>query len=208
MSKQNPFEPIFSLEMTEYTSIKPDDGKYRDFIFNEPSFEARFVEEFNGCQFNRVRFSGDLKKVKFIDCHFINCDLSNVELSQSLFHRVRFDQCKGTGSIFRKSKFKYTEFIKSQFSITDFSESTFENVKMTECNFTEGAFQSCRQSDFKTIQVDFTQADFTETSLTKMDLSGCNIDGLRLSPQLLKGLTVDPIQALSLVRLLGIQVKD
>jgi uncharacterized protein YjbI with pentapeptide repeats len=208
MRQQNPYEPIFSSEMMEYNSIKPDDGKYRDFIFNEPTFEARFVEEFNGCQFNRVRFSGDLKKVKFIDCLFLNCDLSNVELSQSLFHRVKFDQCKGTGSVFRKSKFKFTEFSKSQFSITDFSESIFESVKMTECNFTEGAFQSCRQSDFKTSLVDFSLADFTETSLSKMDLSGCNINGLRLSPQHLKGLMVDSLQAIALVQLLGIHVKD
>jgi len=208
MSKLNPYEPIFSSELNDYKSIKPDDGKYRDFIFNLPTFEARFVEEFNGCQFNRVRFIGDLKKVKFIDCIFINCDLSNIELAQSLFHRVRFEQCKGTGSIFRKSKFKYTEFIKSQFSITDFSESNFESVRMSECNFSEGAFQSCKQSDLKTFKVDFSCADFTETTLSNMDLSGCNINGLRLSPHHLKGLTVDSNQALGLVQLLGIQVKD
>ena len=202
------FDPIFSSEMTSYSAIKPDDGKYRDFLFDDPFFEVKFAEEFNGCRFVHVRFSGDLKKIKFIDCHFLSCDFSNLDFSQSLFHRVHFDQCKATGSIFRKSKFKFITFSKCQCTLTDFSESNFEGAIIAESNFSESAFQSCQQTNMKTTHVDFTQADFSDTALAKMDLSGCTMNGVRLSPHLLKGLSVDPQQAIGLVQLLGIIVKD
>lgn len=207
MNNKDLYKPIILDELNPFLLL-PEDGKYRDLEFSEPIFQAQFVEEINGCRLTKVRISGELKKVKFIDCLFIACDLSNLELNHSLFYRCRFENCKGTGSIFRKSSFKKTEFYRCIFPLTDFSECQFEAFKITESNFSESAFQSCKQTQFISTLVDFSEADFTETSLNKMDLSGCNLEGVRLSPQYLKGLTVDVHQALGLVTLLGVKVKE
>jgi uncharacterized protein YjbI with pentapeptide repeats len=207
MNKSKSFEPIFSPEIQTYQGEMPSDGKFRDYEFENTTLQLDFCEEFNGCRFTKVRFSGDFKKTTFVDCIFDHCDFSNVLMSESLFFRVRFENCKGTGSIIRKSKLKFTEFNHCVFSLSDFSECSFEQVRFIESNFSESAFQEVKQTGFVTEKVDFTQADFYDTILSGMDVSGCRLDGIRLSPQRLKGLTVDSDQAVALAVLLGVKVK-
>lgn len=202
------FEPRLDSDLQIYSGLKPEDGKYRDLELIQCDFKDTSAEEFNGCRFERVHFTGVLQKIKFIDCVFIHCDFSNQNFSQNLFYRNRFENCKGTGSVFKKSKFQFTEFNHGSFPLSDFSESSFENIRMIECNLSESAFQSCKQTGFITVKVDFSEADFTNTSFMKMDLSGCTLHNLRLSPHLLKGLTVDVQQAAGLASLLGIIIKD
>ncbi len=208
MAKPNPFEPIFSPECQPYHGELPHDGKFRDFEFEEMTIHFDFQDEFNGCRFKRVRLSGDFKKTTFVDCHFDQCDLSNTALNQSLFFRVRFENCKGTGSLIRKSKLKYTEFIKCAFPLSDFSESNFEHVRFMESNVSESAFQNIRQLGLMTVKTDMTDCDFIDSSLNGMDFSGCTVQNIRVSPQLLKGLTVDSEQAIGIATLLGVKIKD
>ena len=208
MTKIDRYLPVLSSEINTYSGVKADDGRYMDLIFENVSFKTNFCVEFNGCSFNRVIFIGDLTKVKFIDCMFSHCDFSNHDLSQSLFMRVLFEHCKGTGSSFHKSKFKYTTFKSGSFPLSDFSESHFEYVRIHDCNLSESAFQACQQINFEIRNVDFTLVDFTSTSLAKMDLSGCKIQGVRLSPNLLKGLILDAHQTVGLAALFGVIVKE
>lgn len=208
MAKSNPFDPILSPDLQPYHGELPSDGKFRDFSFDSPSLRFEFCEEFNGCTFKKVRFQGDYKKTSFVDCVFEQCDLSNLNFTQSLFFRVRFDHCKGTGSILRQSKFKFVQFNQCLFSLADFSESSIEQVRFMDSSFSESAFQSMKQSGWVTRKVDFSEADLIDTPLTGMDLSGCVLHGVRLSPQRLKGLTVDANQAVGLVGLLGVLVKE
>lgn len=208
MAKSNPFDPILSVELQPYQGDMPSDGKFRDVSFDAPTLRFEFCDEFNGCTFKKVRFQGDYKKTTFVDCVFEQCDLSNLVFSQSQFFRVRFDRCKGTGSIVRQSKFKFVQFSQCLFSLADFSESNFEQVRFLDSSFSESAFQSLKQSAWVTHKVDFSEADLIDTPLTGMDLSGCVLHGVRLSPQKLKGLTVDTEQAVGLVALLGVKVKE
>lgn len=208
MTKIDRYLPVLSSEIMPYSGLKADDGRFIDIEFTNMSFNTHFCVEFNGCTFNRVNFIGDLTKVKFVDCMFSHCDLSNHDLSQSLFMRVLFEHCKGTGSCFRKSKFKYTTIKSGSFPLSDFSESHFEYVRIHDCNLSESAFQACQQSNFETRNVDFTLVDFTSTALSKIDLSGCKIQGIRLSSNLLKGLVLDAHQTVGLAALLGVIVKE
>lgn len=208
MAKSNPFDPILSPQLQPYAGEMPSDGKFRDFSFDSPVLRIDCCEEFNGCTFKKIRLQGDYKKTTFVDCVFEQCDLSNLTFSQSLFFRVRFDRCKGTGSVLRQSKFKFVQFNQCFFSLSDFSESTFEQVRFQESSFSESAFQSLKQSGWITRKVDFSEADLIDTPLSGMDLSGCELHGLRLSPHKLKGLTVDAQQAVALVGLLGVSVKE
>mgnify|MGYP003587712261 CR=1 FL=1 len=207
MSKSKSFEPIFSPEIQTYLGEMPSDGKFRDYEFENTTLRFDFCEEFNGCRFKKVHFTGDFKKMSYVDCTLDHCDFSNISLSESLFYRVRFMNCKGIGSILRKSKFKYVEFNSSALSLSDFSESSFEQVRFIDSSFSESAFQQIKQVGFITENVDFTQADFYDTALNGMDVSGCRLDGIRLSPQKLKGLIVDTDQAVALAVLLGVKVK-
>lgn len=207
MSKSNSYDPLFSPEIQTYLGELPSDGKFRDFEFENMTLKLDFCEEFNGCRFKKVKFSGDYKKMTFVDCLFDQCDLSNVLLNESLFYRIRFENCKGTGSILRKSKLKFVSFTKCTFSLSDFSECSFEQVRFIDCNFSESAFQNLKQVGFLTQKVDFTQADFYESTLSGMDVCSCTLDGIRISPQRLKGLTVDADQAIALAVLLGVKVK-
>lgn len=208
MTKTKPLDPVFSPEIQPYGGELPHDGKFRDFEFENSTLRFDFCEEFNGCRFKKIRFTGDLSKTTFVDCLFDQCDLSNLSISKSQFIRVRFENCKGTGSTLRQSRFKAVLITHCVFDLSDFSESTFEHVRFIDSRLSDSAFQQITQTDFVTERIDFTETDFTGTRLAGMDLSSCTLDGLRVSPDKLKGLCVNELQAVALVALLGVKIKD
>lgn len=208
MSKTKPFDPVFSPEIQPYPGILPSDGKFRDYEFDNTTLRFDFCEEFNGCRFKKIRFTGDFSKTTFVDCLFDQCDLSNLPLSKSQFIRVRFENCKGTGSTLRQSRFKAVLYTQCVFDLSDFSESTFEHVRFLDSRFGDSAFQQVQQTDFVTEKIDFTETDFTGMRLAGMDLSSCILDGMRVSPDKLKGLCVNEQQAVALAALLGVRIKD
>ena len=57
-------------------------------------------------------------------------------------------------------------------------------------------------------KVDFTSTEFYKTSLNKIDFSTSIIDGIKITPDCLKGMQVNYLQALDLVKILEIEIKE
>jgi uncharacterized protein YjbI with pentapeptide repeats len=76
-----------------------------------------------------------LKSAQISDVRFENCDLSNIQLAGSSFHRVEFISCKLLG--------------------VNLSETTLNYVRMHDCN---GQYINLSMS--KLAQVQFSQCDF------------------------------------------------
>ena len=55
-------------------------------------------------------------------------------------------------------------------------------------------------------KVDFTSTEFYKTSLNKVDFSSSIIDGIKVTTDCLKGMKVNTLQAIDLVKILEIEI--
>lgn len=54
-------------------------------------------KEFFECEFRNMHFEGKMHACLFADVIFDSCDLSNCDLSESVFRRCEFHKCRLTG---------------------------------------------------------------------------------------------------------------
>ncbi|TFG83354.1 MAG: hypothetical protein E4G74_01360, partial [Erysipelotrichales bacterium] len=83
MKKRNPFEIILAPELEPYSVEDFSESKYADFRFENLTIQLDQQVEFNGCVFERCRFSGDFRKAQLIDCILNRCDMSNADFQSS-----------------------------------------------------------------------------------------------------------------------------
>jgi uncharacterized protein YjbI with pentapeptide repeats len=72
-------------------------------------------------------------------------------------------------------------------------ESNFYNVELNKIEFTK---------------VDFTSTEFYKTSLKNIDFSTSIIDSIKITPDCIKGMKVNTLQALDLVKVLEIEIVE
>ena len=99
---------------------------------------------------------------------------------------------------------KFTEVIAR---LANFSNSKLRNVDFKESNLLGSYFQS---DEFKSVDFDscnLERANFWETKLNKIDFGNSNIDGIIVKIEDVRGLTVNPLQAVELSKIMGIIIK-
>jgi len=163
---------------------------------------------FNKVIFKNVIFNNVLfKYLDLVDVRFENCDLSNMDLSESVLHKVEMVNCKMVG--------------------TNMSESALRNVLFDNCNGSYALFRflDCKQVNFnnsalcnadfykaKLLKVGFNESNLQQTGMSGaklkgIDLSSCKIDGLGVAVDDLSGCIVSPEQVISFSNLLGLIIK-
>ena len=78
----------------------------------------------------------------------------------------------------------------------------YENTNLENSGFIQCTF---KEIEFKNVQLD--DSDFFNTNLNKVDFSTCQINNIGVSENMLKGIIINPQQALAFLKLLGIVVK-
>ena len=197
-------------EFQQLNNTIKDHDYFSDAMIFDCSSENQRAEHvsLNGMIFRNVTFTAAaFEFLDLIDVRFENCDLSNANLSSSIFHRVEMINCKLLG--------------------INLSESTLQNVSFDNCNcrYSSFRFLRCKQVNFKNCLLQ--NADFEESHFDKVAFSNCNLEGAEMAGTKLKdidfrdseiegigvriedlyGAIVSPMQAVSLSRLLGIIVK-
>ena len=76
---------------------------------------------------------------------------------------------------------------------SDLTESSLFNIELNKTIFDN---------------VNFTKSEIEEMSLKGIDLSTCKINNIKISPKALKGVIIDQFQALDLIRLLEVEIKE
>lgn len=208
MTKKNPYTLILPTELIPVTHIDINMTKHMDSVFEDLTLYPHQIHEFNACVFNRVKFEGDFSKVAWIDCRFDHCDLNNTNFSESRFHRVEWQACKALGINLDRCVWTYVSIHQSNLTYASFSDAKLSDVKFIESSLFSASLFSCHLKNLTFKVVDLNQADLSDTPLKDIDISSCSIEGIRLSPHLLKGMRVSDHQAIALIGLLGIQVKE
>lgn len=211
MKKTKRLAPIVAEEMEIITFASAMDDHYisKCKISQETiEFKAQEGLRVDQVVFENVNFLEVVwPRSEFVDVRFINCDLSNADLSQAVFHRVEFRNSKLVGTNFAEAGIRHTLFEDCVLNYAAFgfslcNTSRFESCSLRYADFYEAEF---KQAEFATC--DLNDANFAETALRGIDLSSNSFENIQVSIEKLAGCIVAPEQALAFARQMGLIIK-
>lgn len=161
---------------------------------------------FKNCVFHNCSF----ENASFTDVIFECCDLSNCKFTGSYFERCRFSSCKCMGIDMSGSIVKQVSF-----ELSNFQYSNFNKIKMTdvifECvDFTESSMSEAKLNRFEAVKSKFVKNNFFKTMLMSVDFTENEFVAPTVSaiPVELKGAIINTFQAVDLIGLWGVVVKQ
>lgn len=162
----------------------------------------------DSCQLSGIDFSEKKAEFSSVDCRFLNCDLSNLDLSRHSFFRTHFVDCKLLGTDFSSSRFVDCSFERCKIQYANFSETEMKDCQMADSECTRTFFHRFTQKNLKLKNVDLSGCEFLESDLRELDISTCKINETTFQIKSVNGLTVNTDQAVALSTLMGLVVKD
>jgi len=152
------------------------------------------VTDFENVCFKNTNFaSKSLDSFEFIECTFISCDLSMAKTENTVFTRVKFENCKLLGVNFSEcSKFAFSVYFKDSvlnychFEKNDFRKSRFEDCLIKEAGFFDSdlslaQFDNCDLSDSVFEGCNLSKCDFTTSNNYSISPSENNIKKAKFS---------------------------
>ena len=142
--------------------------------FNKVDFTAKKLPsiEFENCSFLNCKMSDlDLSGYTFLDCEFQGCDLSNSKLKGTSFKDVKFHDCKLLGLLFNNCSellLSFT-FVNCQMNLTSFHLLKIKGIEFIECNLTEADFSDADLTKVKFNNCDLSRAIFNYSNLEGAD---------------------------------------
>lgn len=149
-----------------------------------------------------------VEHIRVLDSRLKSCDLANAEWVKADLARVELLDCHLTGFQANEAHFQDILFKDCMGHFAQYAQATFEAVRFEGCDLSEANFFEADLSSVVFLDCDLSNADLSGAKLVGADLRGSKIDGMRVGPRELQGATLDPTQALSFVRGLGISVKS
>jgi len=163
---------------------------------------------FDQILFEQVELSRThVEYVRVLDSRFQACNFANAKWMRVDFARVELLGCNLTGFHANEARFQDTFFKECIGHYVQCALAKFEAVRFENCDLSDANFFEADLSGVLFVNCDLSNADFSGAKLVGADLRGSKIDGIRVSSRELQGATIDPTQALALVRGMGISVK-
>lgn len=165
--------------------------------------------EFYGCVLKESKYIHcDFSKSSFIDVVFYKCDLSNTDFKECYFMRCEFISCKGVGVDMQSSVMKHTKASDMNLRYANLNNIYLEHVIFDKTDMMEASMSEAKHKSWKASDTKFVGTNFFHTKLRGFDFTENELAGLLVSEDLseLKGIKISPVQALEIVKLLGINV--
>lgn len=165
--------------------------------------------EISGCVFINCKFRNcSFEGVSFSNCIFEGCDLSLLYMSQGSIMRTEIKNSKILGINLTYGVINNVLIESTVCRFANFSEARFSYAEFRSCDMNSASMDKCRFKQISFSQCDLTGTNFCHTSLKSVDLRTNELNGLVLVGGELDGAVVDTVQAIGLVKLLGIEVRD
>ncbi len=188
-------------EQSLYTQLRLYRNDLTSQKVNSPFFDQVVFER---VEMSKVHF----KKAHLLDSSFTGCNLANGEWFEADFARIELLDCQLIGLQANEGKFQDVLFRGCALPFAQFALATFQAVRFEDCDLSEANFYQADLTGVVFTRCNLQRADFTGAKLFAADLRGSKIDGMRLSSlELMKGAFVDQMQALAMVRSLGINIE-
>ncbi|HEX5324640.1 MAG TPA: pentapeptide repeat-containing protein [Capsulimonadaceae bacterium] len=135
------------------------------------------------------------------------CDLANAEWRGASFLRLKIANSRMVG--FRCNEAELTNLLVTDTSLrlAQFRFTKFERVRFEHCDLTGADFYSADLRKAVFLDCELTEAQFCGANLAGADIRGSRIEGLQILPEDLKGLIVEPTQAMLLATVVGLVIK-
>lgn len=200
-------------KITELTDIKYKDIKQKEkleeYSFKNENIELHTNVEINSCEFNGVIFDKvDIKFGNIEDVVFKNCDISNVRFIDTTIYRVKFENCKLFGTNFIDSSLNHITIKDSMCSLINITSTKLKNVELLNSNFKESTILECNIKNIILNSIDFTNSEILNTPLKDIDLSNTNLLNLNTDLYSIKGMIINQYQAMDLIQILGVKIKE
>ena len=157
----------------------------------------------------RVLFSQSrLPGIRLTDVHIEFCDLSGATWDKARWRRVRIDGSRLIGLQLRELQGIDVQMHECSLEGAIITASLLKSARFVKCNLRRALLEANDLCGATFRGCDLTDVDFTGSKMKGADLRGSNLEGIRVSSAQLQGIIIDPLQALSIVGLLGITVKD
>ncbi|NOK62134.1 MAG: hypothetical protein GFH27_549321n121 [Chloroflexi bacterium AL-W] len=145
---------------------------------------------------------------QLIDCQFHTCDFANTTLEKCYVRRVEFSGCRMLGINLPQLDGQDVVWRDCNVEWGRFEDAALKSTRFERCLLREASFGNSDLSGAVLYNCDLTRADFRGAKLAGTDLRGSTIDGIQISPYELQEVIVDSAQALQLVSIFGLVVKD
>ena len=149
-----------------------------------------------------------LKSMRILDCQIERCDLSGANLEKARFRRVELSGCRLLGTNFMEGRFDDLRLSDCNAEGVNFVMATFKAARFEKCVLRGATFEGADLSGVVFQQCDLSGADLRNAKLKDTDFRSSTIDGLKIGIKELQGAIIAPLQAIQVVSLLGILVKE
>ena len=194
-----------------------DEDDYFEQVFTDLNLASEIIvaKEFDGCTFESCDFSEmTFRQCKFSDCRFLKCNLSVIDIDNSKFTDVLFEDCKIIGVDWTKGVWPGL----ALGSPIGFKRCAIDASSFYGLSLKGVAIERCRAHD-----VDFREADFSRSNFSYTDLSNSLFGNTNLSnanffeafnyaidvnQNVIAGAKFSRLEALRLLEGLGIELVD
>jgi len=195
-------ETITALgDHAEYYAVSISGGELLKQAASSVTFEQTLLRRVN---FTQTR----LPKLRLLDVQLDACDLTGAIWEEARLQRVSFNGCRLMGvqllaarcedMIFHDCTLESAIFASTNFKAARFENCSLREIVFAEADLTHVVFQHC----------DLTHADLRGSKLAGADLRGSIINGMQVGVLELKGAIIDPTQAVQVVNLIGVVVRE
>ena len=195
-------ETITALDdHAEYFSASISGGELAKQIAASVLFEQVLLRRMNFAQ-------SRLPKLRLHDVQLENCDLTGAVWEYARLQRVAFHACRLTGAQLLEARCEDVVFLDCTLESAICASAAFKAARFENCQLREALFVEADLSQAVFRRCDLTRADLRGSRLAGADFRGSIIDGMQVGAPELKGAIIDPAQAVQVVSLLGVIVKE
>jgi uncharacterized protein YjbI with pentapeptide repeats len=188
-----------------------DDAEYISvsIVGSDNSGQAASRLLFEDVQLRRVHLSDTrIKRVRMVDTTIDSSDLSGAVWEAAHLRRIAFSACRLLGLQLVESELQDILFRGCNLTGALFTSSFSKNIRFERCVLREASFESASLEEAHFMDCDLTGADLRGANLKGADLRTSNISKVQVGLKELQGVIIDPPQAVQVVTLLGIEVRE
>ena len=121
---------------------------------------------------------------------------------------MRLTGCRLTGTDMTHALLRDAVLSECRMDYLNLARAKAERVAFQGGSLREAALEECTLRHAEFFDCDMTRVTIHLTPMKGVDLRTCRLDGITCDLPSLRGMTVNPLQAAALARLLGLDVKD
>ena len=149
-----------------------------------------------------------LASLRVLDSRIEKCDFSAADWEKAHFRRVEFAGCRMLATSLLDASFDDVFFYDCNVEGAKFISARFKAARFEKCNLKEASFENADLSGVVFHECDLSHADLRGAKLARTDFRTSTINGLQAGIIELQGAIIAPAQAVQVVNLLGIKVKE